>query len=74
MTKAYTIKNLGCAACAAKMEKKIAALPGVASARVNFITQRLTLDAAEAALPDAARQAAGIVKQIEPGATLLVTP
>ena len=37
MTQTYKIRNLGCAACAAKMERKIKALPGVLDARVNFI-------------------------------------
>ncbi|HSK67736.1 MAG TPA: heavy-metal-associated domain-containing protein [Candidatus Limnocylindria bacterium] len=72
MTKAYPIRNLGCAACAAKMERKIAALPGVSSARVNFLTQRLTLDAEEKALDTAAAQAADIIRKIEPGAALVL--
>jgi Cd2+/Zn2+-exporting ATPase len=72
MTKAYPIKNLGCASCAAKMEKKISALPGVASARVNFLTGRLTLDADEKSIEAAAAQASTIIKQIEPGAALVL--
>lgn len=51
--KVYTLKNLGCANCAAKMEYKIKELPGVAYAAVSFVTKQLRLSAKdhEALLP-----------------------
>ena len=70
MTTAYRIRNLGCAACAAKMERKIKALPGVHAVRVNFLTQRLTLEAEEARLDQLARAAGEIIRKIEPQARL----
>lgn len=42
----YTIENLGCANCAAKMEKRISALPEVSSASITFATKELRLTAA----------------------------
>ena len=45
MKKRYTIEDLCCANCAAKMEDAIRKLEGVNSANVNFLTQKLTLDA-----------------------------
>ena len=72
MTKAYQIKNLGCASCAAKMERKISALPGVSAARVNFMTQKLTLEAEEAQLPELLQKADGIIRAIEPEASLRI--
>ena len=72
MTAAYKIRNLGCASCAAKMERKIKALPGVQSARVNFLTQRLTLEAEEAQLAPLALQAGEIICTIEPDARLVL--
>ncbi|NLM86143.1 MAG: heavy-metal-associated domain-containing protein [Clostridiales bacterium] len=71
MTAAMKIKNLGCANCAAKMERKINALPGVKAARVNFLTQKLTLEAEEASMDSLCRQAAAIISSIEPDAVLL---
>ncbi len=71
MMKAFRIQNLGCASCAAKMEKKIAALPGVASARVNFMTQRLTLEAKEEQISSLVRDAQAIIRSIEPDAKLV---
>lgn len=41
----YILENLGCANCAAKMEKKIKELPGVAYATVTFATKQLRLSA-----------------------------
>jgi len=73
MTQAFKIRNLGCAACAAKMERKIKALPGVLDARVNFITQKLTLRTSGTQIDDLIRQAGDIIKSLEPDA-LLVLP
>ncbi|MGL4284655.1 MAG: cation transporter, partial [Eubacterium aggregans] len=42
----YTIENLGCANCAAKMEKRISALPKVSSASITFATKELSLTSA----------------------------
>ncbi len=49
----YILENLGCANCAAKMEKKIKELPGVAYATITYTTKqlRLSADNHEALLP-----------------------
>ena len=47
MKKSFKLRDLECANCAAKMEDKIGRIPGVASARVNFLTQKFTLEAPE---------------------------
>lgn len=72
MTIACKIKNLGCANCAAKMERKISALPGVSAARVNFMTQKLTMEAEDSKMDALVRQAADIISSIEPQARLQV--
>ena len=41
----YILENLGCANCAAKMERKIKELPGVRYASVTFATKQLRLAA-----------------------------
>lgn len=43
--KVYILENLGCANCAAKMEKKIKELPGVQYATITFTTKQLRLSA-----------------------------
>ncbi len=41
----YTLENLACANCAAKMEQKIKGLPGVKGASITFATKQLRLAA-----------------------------
>lgn len=43
MKQTYKIE-VDCAACAAKMEAAVEKLEGVKAARVNFLTQKLTLE------------------------------
>ena len=43
--KKYTLKNLGCANCAAKMEQQINALAGVTHASISYTTKQLHLTA-----------------------------
>ncbi len=50
MKKTYRIV-VDCAACAAKMEDATRKTPGVASAVVNFMTQKMTVDFQEGASP-----------------------
>lgn len=45
MKKVYSLENLDCPNCATKMEKAINDLDNVSSAKVNFLMQKLTLDA-----------------------------
>ena len=45
MKKVLKIENLDCANCAAKLERRIAKIDGVIKANVNFIGERLTLEA-----------------------------
>ena len=45
MTKTYSLQNLDCAACAAKMEEAAAKVPGVEKVRVNFLKKTMTLSA-----------------------------
>ena len=40
----YTIEGIDCPHCAAKLESSFAALPGVISAKVNFLTERATFE------------------------------
>ncbi len=60
----FTLENLGCAHCAAKMEDKIRALPTVADASITFATKQLRVTAADALALLPKMQA--ICTQIEP--------
>ncbi len=70
MKKRYTIEDLCCANCAAKMEAGIRKIEGVNSATVNFLTQKLTLDAEESRMDSILDQAEAIIRKIEPDCVL----
>lgn len=44
MKKTYSLENLDCANCAAKMERNILKIEGVQSATVSFFAQKLVLE------------------------------
>ena len=71
MKKRYVIEDLCCANCAAKMEEAIRKLEGVNNANVNFLTQKLTLDAEDAQFNSILAQAETIIKKIEPDCVLV---
>lgn len=47
MKKIFILEDLDCANCAAKIENAVAALDGVVSATVSFMSQKMTVEAAE---------------------------
>ena len=72
MKKHFKLRDLDCANCAAKMEDAIRKLPGVNSATVSFMTQRLTLDADDARFDEILQQAVKICKKVEPDCTIVL--
>ena len=66
MKRRYTLENLGCANCAAKMEDEIKKLDGVNSVTVNFITTKMVLDGEDDKFDSVLNQAKDIIKSIEP--------
>ena len=47
MRKSFKLDEIDCAVCAGKLEDAIKKLDGVTDAKVNFLTQKLTLEAAD---------------------------
>ncbi len=66
MVKLYKIKNLHCANCAAKIERKLSKLSGVNSASVDFFGEKITIDAEENWLNENTGKIEKICKRIEP--------
>lgn len=69
MKKSYKMTGLKCANCGAKIEREIGKLAGVREAKVNFMTQRLTIDAEDCAFDGIVEQARAIAGRIETGCT-----
>lgn len=71
MKKVYKLEDLDCANCAAKMERAIAKIDGVESANVNFLSQRMTLEADEARLEEIMEQVVKVCKKVEPDCKII---
>ena len=72
MKKSFKIEDLDCAHCAAKIEDEIRKLDGVNSVSVNFLAQKLVLDADDAKFDAALKEAVDVFAKIEPDSSVIV--
>lgn len=72
MKKVFRLEDLDCANCAAKMERAIAKVDGVASATVSFMTQRLTVEADDARFDDIMKEIVKTCKKVEPDCRIVL--
>jgi copper chaperone CopZ len=66
MKKTFKLVNLDCANCAAKMERGVAALPGVEKATVSFMLQKMTVEADESRFPALIDEIRAVCRKVEP--------
>ena len=72
MTKTFQLEDLDCANCAAKMQEAILKLDGVMDAQYNFLTQKMTITAEDAAFDRIMKQVVKACRRIEPDCTILM--
>ncbi len=72
MKKVYKLEDLECANCAAKMECAIQKIEGVNSASVNFMGQRMTIDANDENFDSIMKQVVKVCRKIEPDCTIVL--
>lgn len=72
MKKVFALKDLDCANCAAKMERKVAKIDGVSSVSVNFLTQRMSIEADDARFDEIMQEAVRVCKKVEPDCTIVL--
>ncbi len=72
MKKKYSLENLECAHCAAKMEDAIKKIDGVNDASVSFMMQKLTIDAEDSVFDEVLKKAAEACRKIEPDCVIKV--
>lgn len=65
------MQELDCANCAAKMEDKIKKISGVISAKMSFISQRLTIECEDGKMEEILDEAEKICKKIEPDCKII---
>ena len=68
MKKAFKLSELDCGHCAQDIEDAVAKLDGVTKVRVNFMSQRMTLEADDARFDEILGEIRKIIKTIEPDA------
>ncbi len=72
MKKTFSMNNLDCANCAAKMEKAILKIEGVKSATVSFFAQKLVLEAEDDRWDEVVRLACEAVKRVDSDCSVIV--
>jgi len=72
MKKTYQMIDLNCAHCASKMENIIKKFDGVSSVSVNFLAQKMTVEADEERLEQIMQQAVKACKKIEPDCEIVL--
>ena len=61
-----------CANCAAKVEAAVKKIDGVNDANVNFMAQKLVLDADDARFDEILKEVEAVAKKVEPDCELFV--
>ncbi|MFR5890087.1 MAG: cation transporter [Lachnospiraceae bacterium] len=72
MKKTYMLEDLDCANCAAKMEEAVKKIDGVKFASVNFLAQKMTLEADDEAFDEILKKAIKTIKRVEPDCRVIV--
>lgn len=72
MKKIYSLEELDCANCAAKMEAAINKIDGVIAAKVSFMTQKLTIEADEKDFDKILKAAQKAIKKVEPDCRIVM--
>ena len=63
---------VNCANCAAKVEAAVKKIDGVNDATVNFMAQKLVLDADDARFDEILKEVEAVAKKVEPDCELFV--
>ena len=66
MKKSIKLSGLDCANCAAKMEQAVRGIDGVNAVSVNFMTQKMTIEADDAQFDAIMKQVVKACKKVEP--------
>lgn len=66
------LEDLDCANCAAKMEEAVKKIDGVKFASVNFLAQKMTLEADDEAFDEILKKTIKTIKRVEPDCRVIV--
>lgn len=71
MRKQFKLDEIDCANCAQKLEDAIKKVEGVSDAKVNFLTQKLTLVADDALFDEVLERVVKLTEKIEPDCKII---
>ncbi len=71
MRKSFRLDEIDCANCARKLQEELAKLDGVDAVSVNFMTQKLTLSAADDRFDDVLGRVVALAAKIEPDCEII---
>ncbi|MDE7207486.1 MAG: cation transporter [Lachnospiraceae bacterium] len=72
MKKKFKLEDLDCAHCAAKMEEAIKKIEGVNDASVNFLAQKMTVDAVDDRFDAIMEEVRAVCAKVEPDCRILM--
>ena len=70
MKKTFKLSDLDCAHCASKIEGAVKKISGVTNVEVNFLSQKMVLEAADDRFQEIVDEAVKLIKKIEPDVTV----
>ena len=70
MKKTSKLIERDCAHCASKIQEAVKKIDGVSDASVNFLSQKMVLEADDSRFDDILAQATKLIKKIEPDVTV----
>lgn len=71
MRKVFKLDEIDCAVCAGKLEDAIKKVDGVTNAKINFLTQKLTLEASDERFDDVLEAVVRLTASIEPDCEII---
>ncbi|MBQ3546553.1 MAG: heavy-metal-associated domain-containing protein [Lachnospiraceae bacterium] len=71
MKRVFKIEDVDCANCAAKMERMAAKLDGVNKVSINFMAQRITIDAVDERFNDVVDEIEKVMKKVDKEAHII---
>ena len=72
MKKKFKLQDLDCANCAAKMEAAIKKIDGVNDANVNFMMQKMTIDADDEKFDAIMKEVSAVCAKVEPDCKIMM--
>ncbi len=71
MKKSFKLDEIDCANCARELEEELSQLDGVAAVSVNFMTQKLTLEAADDEFDEVLERVVEFTAEAEPDCEII---